>query len=114
MDYTFEDYWSAMQPASRYDDRKTAAEIEWNCHPEKHAAIMAWLKKRGAYSERNPYFFIQDFTLKKESPQPVFLRGDEQGVDIVQVKYNDRFKLCSRETMNLFNLQWIKDWSSPS
>ena len=28
MDYKFEDYWDAMQPATRYEDRKIAAEFE--------------------------------------------------------------------------------------
>jgi hypothetical protein len=42
-------------------------------------------------------------------PQPVFLRGDESG-DIVQVKYNGAFKLCTRATMELFGLEWVRDW----
>ncbi|MBQ3673588.1 MAG: hypothetical protein II928_03855 [Paludibacteraceae bacterium] len=53
----------------------------------------------------NPYFFVADFP----EPQPVFLRGDETG-DIVQVRYNGAYKLCTRETMNLFHLEWVRDW----
>ena len=55
--------------------------------------------------DKNPFFFVQDFP----EPQPEFLRGDEGG-DIVQVKYNGTFKLCSRTTMELFGLEWVMDW----
>ena len=53
----------------------------------------------------NPFFFVQDFP----EPQPTWLRGDEDE-DIVQVRYNGAFKLCSRDTMRLFNLEWVRDW----
>ena len=55
--------------------------------------------------DKNPFFFVQDFP----EPQPEFLRGDEGG-DIVQVKYNGTFKLCTRATMELFGLEWVRDW----
>ena len=55
--------------------------------------------------DKNPFFFVQDFP----EPQPVFLRGDEGG-DIVQVKYNGAYKLCHRATMELFGLEWNRDW----
>ena len=54
---------------------------------------------------KNPYFFVQDYP----EPQPVFLRGDESG-DIVQVRYNGAYKLCTRATMELFGLEWVRDW----
>ena len=40
---------------------------------------------------------------------PQFLRGDEAG-DIVQDFYNGTYKLCTRATMELFGLQWVRDW----
>ena len=66
MDYKmdFENYWAAIQPDAKYDNRKEAAQQEWEAHPEKHAAIMRWLKRHGPYPNRNPYFFIQDFTVR--------------------------------------------------
>ena len=54
---------------------------------------------------QNPYFFVVDFP----EPQPEFLHGDEKE-DIVQVKYKGTFKLCSRATMKLFGLEWVRDW----
>ena len=55
--------------------------------------------------DKNPYFFVQDFP----EPKPVFLRGDEGG-DIVQVRYNGAYKLCTRATMELFGLEWVRNW----
>ena len=55
--------------------------------------------------DKNPFFFVQDFP----DPQPEFLCGDEDE-DIVQVSYNGTFKLCTRATMELFGLEWVRDW----
>ena len=54
---------------------------------------------------KNPYFFVLDFP----EPQPTFLRGDEGG-DLVQVRYKGLYKICTRETMELFNLEFVKNW----
>ena len=75
MDYTFDDYWGAIQPDAKYDNRKEAARQEWNLHPEKHAAIIRWLKVHGAYPDRNPFFFIQDFTVRAEKSEPTNYNG---------------------------------------
>ena len=37
--------------------------------------------------------------------------GGETGEDLVQVRYNGLFKICTRETMNLFNLEFVKNWN---
>ena len=55
--------------------------------------------------DKNPFFFVQDFP----DPHPEFLHGGEDE-DIVQVKYNGTFKLCTRATMELFGLEWNRDW----
>ena len=55
--------------------------------------------------ERNPYFFLNNFP----EPQPTFLRGDEPG-DIVQVRYNGAYKICTRDTMERFELEFVRDW----
>ena len=107
--YDFETYWTLIQSGEDFDDRKDAARDEWNKHPEKHVAIINWLKKHGPYVGRNPFFFIQDFKIRKTPGLPTFLRGDEGG-DLVQVRYNGLYKICTRETMDLFNLEFVKNW----
>ena len=99
-----------MKPLPKFENRKRAAEDEWNRHPEKQILIIRWLDQHGAYPGRNPYFFIQDFQPRDE-PQPEWLRGDEKGKDIVQVFHEGRYRLCTRETMTMFNLQYVMDWN---
>ncbi len=65
----FEIYWNLFKPDEQFENRREAAEQEWDKHPEKHEAIVAWLRKHGAYSGRNPYFFIQDFQVKQPRQQ---------------------------------------------
>ncbi len=90
----------------RFPNRKLATFSQWlnrSCAARK--AIRDAVLTEGAPSWKNPYFFVQDFP----EPQPVFLRGDEAG-DIVQVRYNGAYKLCTRTTMELFGLEWVRDW----
>ena len=75
-----------------WDKRSTAAQ----------KAILADLSKMAG---KNPYFFVLDYP----EPKPEFLKGDEGG-DLVQVLYGGKYKICTRETMNEFNLKFIKDW----
>ena len=65
----FETYWTLFRPDEQFENRREAAEQEWNKHPEKHEAILAWLHKHGAYKGRNPYFFIQDFRVMQPKQQ---------------------------------------------
>ena len=65
----FETYWALFKPDVQFENRREAAEQEWNKHPEKHEAIIAWLRKHGAYKGRNPYFFIQDFRVMQPKQQ---------------------------------------------
>ena len=61
----FEQYWQLIGGDIHFSDRKTAAADLWAQHPEKHEAIIDWLKTHGRYPGRNPYFFIQDFQLRR-------------------------------------------------
>ena len=70
----FNDYWTAMNPLPEYHNRKMAAREEWNNHPEKHQTIMTWLKRHGDYPDRNPYFFIRDFTVPRPRSQEMSFR----------------------------------------
>ena len=91
------------------DEQQGATKIAFEQRPEVTQRAMIEAAQEGAPGHpgdnSNPYFFVVDFP----DPQPVFLRGDE-GDDIVQVKYNGTFKLCTRATMELFGLEWVRDW----
>ena len=62
-----------------------------------------------AFVHYDPIRAIKENSWQAKERQPQWLRGDE-AEDIVQVKYNGSFKLCSRATMELFGLQWVRDW----
>ena len=108
-DCLFEKFWKFFNPAPEFHNRYGATKIAFEQRSEVAQRAMVEAAQEGAPGHpgdnQNPYFFVQDFP----EPQPVFLRGDEGG-DIVQVKYNGTYKLCTRATMELFGLEWIRDW----
>ena len=120
----FQSYWKAIVgDDTQYDDRKAAAEAEWNAHPEKHIPIMRWLKRHGVYKGRNPYFFIQDFKVRSVStrpPEDIFLHGKplfdamNRHIPLVQVDIPDRpegrYPVCTREDAERFKLTIIKNF----
>ena len=106
----FKDFWASFIVPVEYENRKNACRNLWATFSDvKKNTILCELQslcEEGRTTEqRNPYFYLNNY----EEPQPVFLRGDEGG-DIVQVKYNGTYKLCHRATMELFGLEWIRDW----
>ena len=108
-DCLFEKFWKFFNPAPEFHNRRAATQMifEARSHAAQRAMVEAAQEGSPGHpgDNQNPYFFVVDFP----EPQPVFLRGDEGG-DIVQVKYNGTYKLCHRATMELFGLEWIRDW----
>ena len=111
MQTLFEKFWkyfSVAMPAE-FNNRRAATQMLFEARSEvaQKAIVEAAQEGGGGHpgDQQNPYFFVQDFP----EPQPQWLRGDEGG-DIVQVKYNGQFKLCTRATMELFGLDWVRDW----
>ena len=106
----FKDFWATFIVPVKYENRKYACLNLWVTFSDvKRNAIICELQslceEGRTTEERNPYFYLNNY----EEPHPVFLRGDEGG-DIVQVRYNGAYKLCSRATMELFGLEWVRDW----
>ena len=108
-DCLFEKFWKFFNPAPEFHNRRAATQMVFEARSQAAQRAMVEAAQEGAPGHpgdnQNPYFFVQDFP----EPQPVFLRGDEGG-DIVQVRYNGSYKLCHRATMELFGLEWIRDW----
>jgi len=106
----FLDFWFLFSPPKEMLNRENACRRLWETFSRaKKQAIMKELtdhQMNGTLTdERNPFFYLNNH----DEPQPVFLRGDETG-DIVQVRYNGAYKLCTRATMELFGLEWVRDW----
>ena len=108
-DCLFEKFWKYFAPSAEYQNRRAATQMLFEARSEAAQKAIVEAAQEGAPGhpgdQQNPYFFVQDFP----EPQPVFLRGDEPG-DIVQVRYNGAYKLCTRATMELFGLEWVRDW----
>ena len=91
----------------------TRAAIDaWSkCSIAKRTKLLAAVRE-GKFFKPRLDWLISDFP----EPQPVFLSGEQQdslrkqGIPLVQVKYDDKFLICTRDTMNLFGLQWVRDW----
>ena len=108
----FMDFWFLFSAPKDMLNRENACRRLWESQTfsrAKKQAIMNELTEHqmnGTLTEeRNPFFYLNNH----DEPQPTFLRGDESG-DIVQVRYNGAYKLCYRSTMELFGLQWERDW----
>lgn len=110
MQTDFEKFWLYFKPSAEYQNRRAKTQMLFEARSEvaKKAIIEAAQESGGCHPDdkQNPYFFVQDFP----EPQPTFLRGDEPG-DIVQVRYNRAYKLCYRDTMELFGLEFVRDWN---
>ena len=117
-DSLFEKFWkyfSVAMPA-KFNNRRAATQMLFEARSEvaQKAIVEAAQEGGGGHpgDQQNPYFFVQDFP----EPQPTFLSGREQdrlreqGVPLVQVKYAGKFLICTRVTMELFGLQWVRDW----
>ena len=108
----FMDFWFLFSAPKEMLNRENACRRLWESTTFSRAKKQAIMKElndhqmNGTFTEeRNPFFYLNNH----EEPQPVFLRGDEPG-DIVQVRYNGAYKLCHRATMELFGLEWVRDW----
>lgn len=108
-DSLFEKFWKYFAPSAEYNNRRAATQMIFEARSDAAQRAIVEAAQEGAPGhpgdQQNPYFFVQDFP----DPQPVFLRGDEPG-DIVQVRYNGAYKLCTRATMELFGLEWVRNW----
>ena len=113
-DCLFEKFWNLYEPAPEFHNRYGATKVAFEQRSEvaQRAMIASLEEHPGMKGSPNPYFFVVDFP----EPQPTFLSGQEQdrlreqGIPLVQVKYNGKFLICTRETKELFNLEFMRDW----
>ena len=108
----FMDFWFLFSAPKEMLNRENACRRLWESQTFSRAKKQAIMKEltdhqmnRTLTEERNPFFYLNNH----DEPQPTFLRGDETG-DIVQVRYNGAYKLCYRATMELFGLEYVREW----
>lgn len=116
MQTLFEKFWKYFKPSAEYQNRRAATQMIFEARSEvaQKALVEAAQEGGGCHpdDQQNPYFYVQDFP----EPKPTFLSGQEQdrlrekGIPMVQVKYNGKFLICTRATMKLYGLEWVRDW----
>ena len=114
----FEKFWRffSVSMPTEFHNRKGATKIAFEQRTEVAQRAMMEAAQEGAPGHpgdnSNPYFFVVDFP----EPQPHFLSGQEQDeckksrIPLVQVKYDGKFLICTKETMNSFGLEFVRDW----
>ena len=108
MQTDFEKFWLWFSPSAEYQNRRAATQMLFEARSKvaRDSILEAARKGINCDGDRNPYFFVQDFP----EPQPEWKTGGETDEDLVQVRYNGAYKICTRATMELFGLQWVRDW----
>ena len=106
MDEIFNLFWDRYRVDEvRFPYRRAATFREWNKRSMvARAAMLDKVTKEGGPPKKNPFFYVQEFP----EPQPEFLRGDESG-HLVQVYYEERYRICTKETADMFGLKVTKD-----
>ena len=106
MDTDFNLFWDSYHvDESKFPHRRAATFLEWNKRlPMTRKAMLAQVTKEGGPPKKNPYFFVQEFA----DPEPEFLRGNEEGY-LVQVFYEGRYRICTKETAEAFGMRITKD-----
>ena len=100
-------FWTLFEAEEEFRNRRACTFAQWQLRSvAAQKAMIIKLEKDGPPRHRNPFFWVIDFP----EPQPEWLRGDEKDLDIVQVFHEGRYRLCTRETMTTFNLQYVMDW----
>ena len=115
----FMDFWFLFSAPKEMLNRENACRRLWESQTFSRAKKQAIMKELTEHQmngtlteERNPFFYLNNHN----EPQPEFLSGldqdklREKGIPMVQVKYNGKFLICTRETMDLFGLEWVRDW----
>jgi hypothetical protein len=109
-DCQFEKFWKYFDPAPEFMNRRAATQMIFESRSDAaRKALVEAAQEGGGHhpgDQQNPYFYVQDFP----EPQPVWKTGGEKDEDLVQVLYNGTYKICTRDTMELFGLQWVRDW----
>ena len=113
MEDKFEIVWRALFENGSSNRNRDATFRFWNTLTVEQQQLAAekipQKVAQGRYVQYDPIRAIKENIRTYDQPQPEFLRGDESG-DIVQVRYNGAYKLCTRDTMNLFQLEFVRDW----
>ena len=118
------DYWTPLWKALYQNGASAKSEDAthrfWlSLSHEQQALVSQTIVQKVAAKEfvwYNPIRAIQEIIRRTPTLAPEFLSGKEQeqnwkrGIPMVQVKYNGSFRICTRQTMDQFHLDYQQDW----
>ena len=113
-DKEYQEFWKNYKPDEiRFPNRKRATYRLWRDRiPATQKAMLAYVTENNVPKWKNPYFFVQEFP----DSEPEFLSGKQQeqnwrnGIPMVQVKYGGKFLICTKQTQQDFDLEYVKPW----
>lgn len=103
----FEDFWDAYNPDPQFNNRHAATQLEWDkCTLEKQQAIMRWLEQFRPPQGRNPFFFVQDFVVKKPLGTPTNYNGRNLPKEpVFSAKYNGQWGMYTQADIDKYGLE---------
>lgn len=111
-DFFEEVLWPVINTGGKYNSRHRACLALWlEMSDLKRANVYLTADDPDKPRNPNPYFFLQDFP----EPEPNYLTGREmekawaEGKTLYQVKVGSAFKVVSREDLDLFHLDPVKE-----
>jgi hypothetical protein len=109
----FNDIWQLLLENGASHRKEEGTRRYWDTlsDEEQHCAFNNISRKLAerAFVHYDPIRAIKENIRQAKELQPEFLKGDEGG-DLVQVRYQGFYKICTRATMELFGLEWVRDW----
>ncbi|MBO4689980.1 MAG: hypothetical protein J5621_03815 [Paludibacteraceae bacterium] len=113
---SFDHLWLLLNPAPEYNRKKPDCQGLWNSLTLKKQHVVYRIirskKEKGERLHTNPFFALED----NINVEPTFLTGPQQdeawadGKPLVMVKYRDRYAICTAETQQLFELEFVREW----
>ena len=112
----FYQIWKPLLDHGSSERRKTECEQLWSTFTDAQQQqiydAICYKLQHNLFVHFDPFRAIRENSWMAKPAEPQWCTGGEKGLDLVQVKYGDRIKICTRATMELFGLEWVRDWNS--
>ena len=112
--------WNALYQNGASAKSEDAAHRFWlSLSPEQQVQVSQTIVRKVARRDfvwYNPIRAIQENIRHTQTLAPEFLSGKQQeqnwrnGIPMVQVKYGGKFLICTKQTQQDFDLEYVKPW----
>ena len=113
MENNFNIIWAALVENGSSPRNMEATRSYWitldEAQQQQLITIITLKLQQGRFIHYDPIRALKENLRRCKVVEPPFLRGDEPG-DLVQVRYNGLYKICTRDTMQKYGLEYVRDW----